>query len=67
MYLSLIHIWVFIPSTVFDNKKLLENDPGYLGTLASLPEAEKQALLYGDVYKRQANTAAVLSVSSSLW
>ena len=39
---------VFIPSTVFDNKKLLENDPGYLGTLASLPEAEKQALLYGD-------------------
>ena len=23
-------------------------DPGYLGTLASLPEAEKQALLYGD-------------------
>ena len=38
---------VFIPSTVFDNQKLLENDPGYLGTLASLPEAEKQALLYG--------------------
>nr|DAR05717.1 MAG TPA: large terminase [Caudoviricetes sp.] len=39
---------IFIPSTVFDNKKLLENDPGYLGNLASLPEAEKQALLYGD-------------------
>ena len=39
---------IFIPSTVFDNKKLLENDPGYLGNLASLPEAEKKALLYGD-------------------
>ena len=39
---------IFIQSTVFDNKKLLENDPGYLGNLASLPEAEKQALLYGN-------------------
>lgn len=38
---------VFIPSTVFDNPALLANDPGYLGTLASLPEAERQALLYG--------------------
>ena len=38
---------IFIPSTVFDNPALLENDPGYIGTLASLPEAEKQALLYG--------------------
>ena len=39
---------IFIPSTVFDNRALLENDPGYLGTLAALPEAEKKALLYGD-------------------
>ena len=39
---------IFIPSTVFDNAALLENDPGYLGTLAALPEAEKKALLYGD-------------------
>ncbi len=39
---------VFVPSTVFDNKILLENDPDYLTRLASLPEAEKQALLYGD-------------------
>ena len=38
---------VFIPSSVFDNPALLENDPGYLASLASLPEAEKQALLYG--------------------
>ena len=38
---------VFIPSTIFDNKVLLENDPAYLASLAALPEAEKQALLYG--------------------
>jgi hypothetical protein len=38
---------VFVPSTVFDNKELLKNDPDYLSTLASLPEAEKNALLYG--------------------
>ena len=38
---------IFVPSTVFDNKALLENDPEYLASLALLPEAEKQALLYG--------------------
>lgn len=38
---------IFIPSTVFDNAALLRNDPGYLASLASLPEAERQALLYG--------------------
>lgn len=38
---------VFVPSTVFDNKELLEQDPNYLATLASLPEAERNALLYG--------------------
>lgn len=39
---------VFVPSSVFDNKILLENDPNYLVRLASMPEAEKNALLYGD-------------------
>ena len=39
---------VFVPSTVFDNKILLANDPDYLTRLASMPEAEKRALLYGD-------------------
>lgn len=39
---------IFVPSTVFDNKILLENDPGYLTRLASLPEKERAALLYGD-------------------
>ena len=39
---------VFIPSTVFDNPELLKNDPGYVENLASLPEAERNALLYGN-------------------
>lgn len=39
---------IFVPSTVFDNQKLLDNDPNYLANLAMLPEAEKNALLYGD-------------------
>ena len=39
---------IFVPSSVFDNQKLLENDPNYLARLASMPEAEKKALLYGD-------------------
>ena len=39
---------IFIPSSVFDNKALLDNDPGYLANLGMLPEAKKKALLYGD-------------------
>lgn len=39
---------IFVPSSVFDNQKLLENDPDYITRLAALPEAEKNALLYGD-------------------
>lgn len=39
---------VFIPSTVFDNKELLKNDPMYILRLASMAEAEKNALLYGN-------------------
>lgn len=42
------HSRVFIRASVFDNPKLLENDPDYITRLASMPEAEKQALLYGD-------------------
>ncbi len=38
---------VYIPATVFDNQKLLENDPNYLTNLAMLPEAQRNALLYG--------------------
>ena len=39
---------IFVPSSVFDNPILLQNDPDYLARLASMPEAEKKALLYGD-------------------
>lgn len=38
----------FVPSTVFDNQELLNNDPKYLTRLASMPEAERNALLYGN-------------------
>ena len=39
---------IFVPSSVFDNKILLANDPDYLTRLASMPEQERKALLYGD-------------------
>jgi hypothetical protein len=39
---------IFVPATVFDNQELLRNDPSYLAKLAMMPEAEKNALLYGD-------------------
>lgn len=49
---------IFIPSTVFDNKELLNNDPNYLANLAMLPEEERNALLYGswDSFDGQAFT-----------
>jgi hypothetical protein len=42
------HSRVFIPATIFDNPILLNNDAEYIANLASLPEAEKRALMYGD-------------------
>lgn len=39
---------IFVPSTVFDNQALLRNDPEYVLRLASMPEADRNALLYGD-------------------
>lgn len=39
---------IFVPASVFDNQKLLDNDPNYIANLASMPEAERNALLYGD-------------------
>ncbi len=39
---------IFVPSSVFDNPALLTNDPNYIVRLASMPEAERNALLYGD-------------------
>ena len=37
----------FVPSTVFDNEELLRADPDYLAKLSMLPQAERDALLYG--------------------
>lgn len=39
---------IFIPSKVFDNKFLMENDPDYISRLENLPESEKQGLLNGE-------------------
>ena len=39
---------IFVPSLVFDNPALLNNDPDYVRRLASMPEADRNALLYGD-------------------
>lgn len=39
---------VFIPAKVSDNKILMDNDPGYVLFLQSLPEKVKAALLHGD-------------------
>lgn len=38
---------IFVPATIFDNQKLLSNDPNYLASLSLLPAAERDALLYG--------------------
>lgn len=38
---------VFVPASVFDNPALLRNDPNYIANLAMLPEAERNAQLYG--------------------
>lgn len=39
---------IFVPARIFDNQKLLDNDPDYLTNLASMPDAERKAFLYGD-------------------
>lgn len=39
---------IFIPASVFDNQILLQNDTEYIASLSLLPEAERNALLYGD-------------------
>lgn len=39
---------IFIPSKVWDNPILLKNDPGYVASLAMMPEAQREALLEGN-------------------
>lgn len=38
----------FIASSVYDNKVLLENDPGYLANLEALAHVEQERLLHGN-------------------
>lgn len=38
----------FIPGSVYENKKLMDTNPEYIGNLLSLPEQEKQQLLKGN-------------------
>ncbi len=40
--------FAFIPSTVEDNKALLDANPEYLSNLQALPRVEKERLLYGN-------------------
>lgn len=40
--------YTFIPSTVYDNQFLMENNPEYVENLENLPEMRKRAMLYGD-------------------
>lgn len=39
---------IFIPSSIFDNTDLMRNNPHYIASLAMMPEADRNALLYGD-------------------
>ena len=39
---------IFVPASVYDNAALLSYDPDYVRRLAAMPEAERNALLYGD-------------------
>lgn len=47
---------IFIPATVDDNPTIMENDPGYVARLESLPEVEQMRLRYGvwDAFEGQA-------------
>lgn len=47
--------YVMVRATVYDNKALMERDPGYVGMLRNLPEDLRRAWLYGDwdVYEGQ--------------
>lgn len=45
---TLVKSMTFIPASVYDNKKLLETNPEYLGNLLSLPLIERERLLGGN-------------------
>jgi hypothetical protein len=45
----------FVPSTVYENAFIMDNDPTYVEMLENLPEARRKAMLHGDwdVYEGQ--------------
>ena len=45
---DLIKSLTFIPGSIYQNKKLLEKNPGYLANLLSLEDEEKDRLLFGN-------------------
>lgn len=47
--------YAFIPSLVYENEWLMQNDPDYVRVLENLPEERRNAMLYGnwDVYDGQ--------------
>lgn len=45
---DLIKSVTFIPGSVYENKELLRNDPGYIGNLLAQDEDERNKLLYGN-------------------
>ena len=57
---------IFVPSSVFDNAALMRNVPMYISSLAMLPEAEKQALLYGNwnSFQGQGSHEELISLNS---
>lgn len=40
--------YIFVPSSVYDNEWLMENDPDYVRMLENLPENRRKMMLYGD-------------------
>lgn len=64
----------FIPSKVYDNKILMDNDPAYVNNLMLLPADERKALLEGDwdsfkgqyfkEWKRDVHTVAPFTIPS---
>ncbi len=62
---------VFIPSRVFDNKVLMETDPGYIARLENLPYLDRMRLLEGqwdvpvkgNVFKREWFDGKILKVA----
>lgn len=45
---DLIKSFTFIPGDIYDNKKLLETNPAYIGNLMAQDDATKAALLHGN-------------------